>query len=105
MFESKQILLQKAIQLYAMTAALLPKGNANHSSSSGIYLLQLAVYMNQGFLYTCNLQHDKAIACKDAIKAILRTAPMSEAQELWHFEQTVFFIDVFGLPRDISPAA
>lgn len=103
--EGRQSILEKSLKIYSMAAALLlDEGLWNHRSS-GLTLLHLATWNNQGFIYYYVLEHETAMLCAEQVRDILQVSRDLSPVDAMFFRRSLFYIDVFPLPKYLSPAA
>ena len=104
--ERRQKWLKNSFKIYAMAMTLLQDEALEDAAlNQGIALLRLAVWANQGFLYSYNMEYENVIACKDWLHQVLLQSPPLELEDTIFFHRVVFWIQVFGLPKELSPAA
>lgn len=105
--EGKRKLLRKALKIYGMAVDLLQdEAFTSQDNQQVFHLLELAVWANQGFIHFYNLDYLRVRSCKDHIKNIVNNGPrLCSYGDMTLFIQTVMYIEMFGLPKDASPAA
>jgi len=110
-------LLGKSLQLYQMALSLLQNQPGQYhnrqENGGGLRLVQLAAWLNRGFIHAYYLEFEDVVSCKDHIKDMIicttpgngRTTPLPYPQDFVFFLHAVVHIEVLGLSYKTSPAA
>lgn len=103
----KDSLLFKSSKIHAMATSLL-QGDSSATQRGSFNLLRLALLTNKGFLHAYFMDFERAQNCKDQVKVLLAESHcMSHMNpvDLSFFRLTIGFIELFGLPMHLPPAA
>ena len=104
--EGKHKFLRKALMIYGMALDLLQDEDLAHRNSATMTLLHLATRANQGFIYYYKLDHENVILCAEHVRDILQDCPgLLASVDVLFFRRIIFYIEVFGFPKNVSPAA
>jgi hypothetical protein len=104
--EGRDSWLRKSLKIYAMALSLAQDEALECRKDKDIQLLALAIWANQGFIYSHMLDYAMVNLCKEEIRDSLTKSPdRLSVQDKVFFFQAVFYIDFCGLSGLLSPAA
>jgi hypothetical protein len=104
--EGRDSWMRKSLKIYAMALSIVQDEALVCRKEKDIQLFTLAIWANQGFIYSHMLDYAMVNLCKDNIRDSLTKSPdtISVEAKIFFF-QAVFYIDLCGLSGLLSPAA
>ena len=103
--EARHCLLRKSLKLYSMATSLLLDESLASRMTPSMKLLQLATWTNQGFIYSYRLDYAQVVTCAKHVRDILQEPVLLSPEDWIFFRRIIFYIEVFGLSKNLSPAA